>query len=256
MDAGGDADRFTHSAYRELLEDFLQKGYKAVDYEEVNSRNADLILRHDLDFSISRALPLAEIECQVGVRAHYFVLVGSPFYNVFDHRSRHMLRQLVDLGHSVGLHFDAAALVGRQRDLDRTADEESRALEIVTGCPVRVISFHRPAPEYIDWDRSVAGRIQTYHPRFYSEIGYVSDSRGAFRHGEPTQHEAFGLRRAMQLLIHPVWWTEQPISDRVEAVEQILQSITWDVRDAALRNSEPFRLRRTEGQGGDAPAVG
>jgi hypothetical protein len=244
-----DGDGFTHAAYADLLLEFLYSGYSAVDYDTVDKDRAELVLRHDLDFSLVRAMPLAELEHELGVRAHYFVLVGSRFYNIYVPESRQMLRRLVDLGHTVGLHFDAATVGEGESGLDRAVDEEARALEIVTGAEVEVVSFHRPAPQYIDWDRSIAGRRHTYQPRFYSEIAYVSDSRGAFRHGEPTDHPAFVQRRAMQLLIHPIWWTPEPTSDRLGAVDDVLESIGREARDAALRNSEPFLTRSMQGLG-------
>lgn len=242
-----DGDGFTHAAYADLLLGFLRSGYSMVSYDAVARDRADLVLRHDLDFSIERAMPLAAVEHALGVKAHYFILVGSRFYNIFVPESRRMIRRLIELGHAVGLHFDAAVLDDADAGLDRAVDEEARALEIVTGEEVAFVSFHRPAPEYIDWDRSIAGRQHTYQPRYYSEIAYVSDSRGAFRHGEPTDHPAFAQRRAMQLLIHPIWWTSEATSDRLGAVDDVLDSISRNARDAALKNSKPFLARSTQG---------
>ena len=40
--------------------------------------------RHDVDFSIERALIMAEYESGYGIKANYFIQLSSNFYNVFD----------------------------------------------------------------------------------------------------------------------------------------------------------------------------
>ncbi len=43
-----------------------------------------LILRHDVDFSVDRALELAKIENNYGISSTYFFLLHSDFYNIFE----------------------------------------------------------------------------------------------------------------------------------------------------------------------------
>ena len=69
-----------------------------------------------------------------------------------------------------------------------------------------MISFHRPQPNLMPFDRPLAGRSNTYESRFFEDIGYCSDSRGAWRHGHPLQHAALAEGRALQLLTHAIWW--------------------------------------------------
>jgi hypothetical protein len=58
----------------------------------------------------------------------------------------------------------------------------------------------------------VAGRLNAYGRRFVKDMGYCSDSRGAWRFGAPLDHPALAEGRGMQLLIHPFWWTEPSLS--------------------------------------------
>ena len=55
-------------------------------------------------------------------------------------------------------------------------------------------------------------------PRFFSEMGYCSDSRGLWRYGHPLNHEAVEKRRSLQLLTHPIWW----VSDFRSVQEKLL----------------------------------
>src|SRR5688572_8147404 len=66
-----------------------------------------VILRHDLDVSLDRALPVAEIERAQGVRSTYMVMMNppTPLYAVGDRAGRAMLRRLLTLGHEIGVHF-------------------------------------------------------------------------------------------------------------------------------------------------------
>ncbi|MBT3172708.1 MAG: hypothetical protein HN333_14900, partial [Rhodospirillaceae bacterium] len=78
------------------------------------------------------------------------------------------------------------------------------------GRSVPMISFHRPAPALQGREGRIAGRMHAYEPRFFREIGYCSDSRGAWRHGHPLDHAAVVKGKALQLLIHPLWWITPP----------------------------------------------
>jgi len=52
----------------------------------------------------------------------------------------------------------------------------------------------------------VGGRMHTYQPCFFNDIGYCSDSRGEWKYGNPFQNDSFNNSHAMQLLTHPIWW--------------------------------------------------
>lgn len=77
-----------------------------------------------------------------------------------------------------------------------------------------MLSFHRPARAWIDNPAELAGMAHTYQPRFFSDIGYCSDSRGGWHHGPPLDHDAVKAGRALQLLTHPIWWVAEGRSPR------------------------------------------
>ena len=109
----------------------LDLGYEARSYESAELEKRHLILRHDIDMSLDAALPIAEIESSLGLRAHYFVLVRTEMYNLFSAQADRVLRELAALGHEIGLHFDAS--LHDVADLDRAAAAECAALELATG---------------------------------------------------------------------------------------------------------------------------
>lgn len=60
-----------------------------------------VIIRHDIDLQIEKAVKMAEIEHDMNVSSTYFVLVSSNFYNIFSKRNEDYLRRICDLGHAV-----------------------------------------------------------------------------------------------------------------------------------------------------------
>ena len=75
---------FTYASYKNMLHLLREEGYVITDYHECNSYHEEdiVILRHDIDCSIEKAVKMAELENGMGVCSTYFVLVSSEFYNV------------------------------------------------------------------------------------------------------------------------------------------------------------------------------
>ena len=80
-----------------------------------------MLWRHDVDISVHRALALARIEADLGVRATYFFTLHSSFYNLLEPAVAARARELLALGHWLGVHFDVAAYDG---DLEQHVDAE------------------------------------------------------------------------------------------------------------------------------------
>ena len=231
---------FSPSAYRALLERLVALGYTARSYEDAEPARADLIVRHDIDMSLQVAAETALIEQALGVRAVYFVLLQTEMYNALSRMGREAIHRILSLGHEVGLHFDASD----QTDvgmMDRAAQSECRILEEVTERPIRVISFHRPAPHLLGLEAPVAGRIHTYMPRFFTEMGYCSDSQGRWRFGHPLGHPAVAERRALQLLTHPIWWQVPAALDPVARLERFSAVRRALLEKELAANCLPFR---------------
>jgi hypothetical protein len=199
---------FTAAGYAALLAAFQARGYETRGYDNAEPARRHLVLRHDLDMSLEAALPIAAIEAEAGVRATYFVLLRTEMYNIQSPASARALAAIAGQRHEIGLHFDAALYADDDRALEAAAEAECAVLEQILGRPVAAISFHRPAPRLRGRAGRLAGRRHAYEPRFFSEMGYCSDSRGAWHHGGPLDHPAVAAGRALQLLIHPIWWRD------------------------------------------------
>lgn len=238
------AEEFSRSGYRALIQAFLERGYLARGYEEARADQKHLILRHDLDMSLQAACPIAEIEHDLGVRGHYFVLLRTEMYNLFSPAGQSSLKDIQKLGHEIGLHFDAAPYVDNLAELDAAAELECRILEDAAGAPVRMISFHRPAKILLGYAKRLGGRRHAYEPSFFSDMGYVSDSRGGWHHGSPLDHEAYKTGRAIQLLTHPVWWTGSADMSPQNKLDRFVDERYELLRSELAANCETYQYDR------------
>jgi len=232
---------FTYDGYRALLQSFLARGYRACDFEAADPAERHLIVRHDIDMSLDLAEPIAAIEADLGISAIYFVLVGSELYNPATQDARRSLEKVQSCGHEIGLHFDASGYAQSLDSLDAAAESECRILESITGAPVRWISFHRPVAELQGLDRRLAGRRHAYEPRFFKEMGYCSDSRGAWHYGHPLEQDAVQEGRALQLLTHPIWWTQDLMGEPLVKLERFLDERKGRLEVELAENCEPYK---------------
>jgi hypothetical protein len=201
-----DPSDFSTDNYFRLLQIFSSGGYENVDFSTVDPSQKHLILRHDIDFDLEAAAKLADLENRNGYRAIYFVLLTSEFYNPFTDHARHALASIAASGHELGLHFDTSIHDANETNLSDAAKTECSILEQLLGQDVEVISMHRPPAALVGKNINFANRLNAYAPRFTKEMGYCSDSRGAWHYGPPTESEAFQCGTALQLLTHPIWW--------------------------------------------------
>lgn len=234
---------FTLTGYRELIQGLLERGYETVSFDAVRREAQHLIVRHDVDMCLQRAVELAKLEQSLGVQSSYFVLVRTEMYSVTSSKSRDALRELGTLGREVGLHFDAAGLGESPEALDTACAADCSLLESLIGLPVRTVSFHRPTPSLQGWPKPIAGRTHAYEPRFFREIGYCSDSEGRFRFGHPLDHEAVLAKRALQLVTHPIWWVASSSESVLEKLERFRTGRDVLLAEELAANCKPYRNR-------------
>ena len=230
---------FTLAGYRSLMDAFLERGYQAQRFAVADPDNKSLVLRHDLDMSMQAALPIAEIENDMGLTATYFVMVRSEMYNPLSPRCLSALETLTKLDHEIGIHLDASLYTDIDA-LDEAAERECAALEAVTGRPMAILSFHRPAKELQGLERCIAGRRHTYQPHFFNDMGYCSDSRGGWYRGHPLDHPALVEGRALQLLTHPIWWHAAPGDSVREKLDRFVLGRFDLLRAELARNCDSY----------------
>lgn len=231
---------FSIRGYESLLTDFFDHGYKSCFFEDFDGSSGKLMLRHDIDFSLTAALEVARAEYKLGCQSYFYVLLQTEFYNLLSAQNLAALQEIRSLGHRVGLHFDASRYDQHEEAIEEGANYECNILELILGEPVNSISFHRPANSFIGSSKLIANRIHTYQPKFMKEIGYIADSRGLFRFGHPLENEAFLAGESIQLLTHPIWWPEIEEKNKMDLVRKLLSERADCLHNEAILNCKPY----------------
>ena len=201
---------FTYKSYIELLNRLRLFKYENSNYFDWSTSKKPLILRHDIDYDIKKALKLAEIEANQGFLGTYFVLLTSDFYNVFSRRNIEDLKSIEIMGHTIGLHFDEMnypEIVGDKEAVVRKILKEAQILENALEIPIRVVSMHRPSKEILQDNLEIPGMINSYSETFFRDFKYLSDSRRRWR--EPVEEIVSSNKyNKLHILTHAFWYNE------------------------------------------------
>lgn len=223
---------FTYDAYIKLLT-FLKQKYKIVPFCEVAKETGSfLILRHDVDASLEAALKMAKLENSLGIRSAYFVLFSHKLYNLLEKDAATLLKEISNLHHEIGLHYDVETYESYGQDLRETLENEIKSLERLIGRKVFSISRHNVSIiTGEDPFKKITGYINAYDSEFCKN--YVSDSCRAWYLEDLSRVLNFGCKEA-QLLIHPVLWTEDPC-ERDDILERLFQEVEKKNRHYKLK---------------------
>ncbi len=202
---------FNHASYCSLIRLALEKKYRFLSYKEcLHTEGPWVVWRHDVDFSPERALELATIEHEMGVKSTYFLLMHSPFYNLFEKQNFEMFCKIRELGHDLALHFDFAFYESEDKKyIEECIISEKNFLERTFNQKVDSFSFHNPNEWALNYGQNnVAGMVNAYSTFFFDNVNYASDSNGVWRNDSIEDRILEGHEK-LQLLTHPVWWTEE-----------------------------------------------
>lgn len=230
---------FSLDGYKTLINGLMSKGYKASSFRSVGAAYNHLILRHDVDMSLEAALKIAELENNLGVSSQYFVLLRTEMYNLFSDRGLSILNKIMDLGHNIGLHFDSS--IYRESEIEEAAAWEVSCLQAAIKKEIDMISFHRPVKKWLGCSKRIAGLDHTYQPRWFTEMLYVSDSRGGWHYGYPLDLRAVQENKSLQLLTHPIWWFETSEDTVTGRLNNFIKQRDLKLREQVALNCEPYR---------------
>ncbi|WP_306056202.1 polysaccharide deacetylase family protein [Natronococcus wangiae] len=253
--ADGWAKDFSYDYYRKLLRT-LRTNFDLRTLSEYRSRRPTdervAFVRHDVDVCLERAVELARIEHELGVRSTYMVIPDTPLYDV--EAERDLLHLIHEFGHEIALHCDLNPSSGE--DADATADgglspaelrrieDARRRLESIDIQPVASVSFHRPSERVLEGPRTIAGMVNAYNSDLLS--AYISDSSGRWREGDPIRSIAANATAdRLQVLTHPVWWGQRhaPPLERFISVADEFETLDERMYDELVSIYAPYGER-------------
>ena len=201
--------KFTIGAYEQLLELLRCNGYNFCLYQENEQQRKTVILRHDIDFSIEKALDMGKVETRLGIKSTYFILLSTDFYNIFSKQSHEKLKQIMLQGHEIGLHFDEKRYdINTAEDMKQHVEFETDILSQLLDRKIKVISMHRPSKIILENDLEFEHLINSYSSKYFKEMKYLSDSRMHWREN-PIEVIESDRYQKLHILTHPFWYSNE-----------------------------------------------
>ncbi len=229
---------FTEKNFRKLVK-LAKSKYQFVTYDQLEKADRFILWRHDIDFSVHRALSLAKIESEEEIVGTYFFRLSSNCYNSLEEEITKKAKAILKLGHHIGLHFDLSSYpIRSEEELIKYLRFEKKIFEELLDTELKVFSFHNPSSEILKNNKfKYADMINTYAEYFQSNVGYCSDSNGYWRNQRLQDMLEKSEEERLQVLTHPVWWQKTIMSPK----ERIWRSI--DGRAARDKKLYQTRLK-------------
>ena len=134
--------KFSYSEYRKII-----KKYKPLikDFKEVKKKTKSFcIIRHDVEFSINRALSMAKIDNSLGIKSSFFFQVNSPCYNLLSYENINKIHKIINMKHFIGLHFYILKNEKKKIYIINQLKNQIKIMQTVLGIKIDRISIHRP----------------------------------------------------------------------------------------------------------------
>jgi len=216
-------DDFTEKNYKSLLK--LAKNRFKFKSFDTKSKKAHIILRHDVDLSVHRALRLAEIEKELGIKSTFFLRIHSEFYNIFEKDVFEKIKKIIKLKHEIGLHFDVDfySPIKSEKNLVSYLLKDKKILEDLLSKKIGVFSYHNPdIDKILKFDNNrIAGMINVYGKNIKKKYHYCSDSNGFWRFNSLENVILNEKINKIHILLHPEWWQMNSLSPEQRVIRCI-----------------------------------
>lgn len=199
---------FTYTFLEKLYTKIINSNYQVTNYINADDYQKSIIIRHDIDLSLEKALELARFENKLNIKSSYFLLLSTSFYNLFTKKSKEIVEEIIGLGHDVGIHFDETQYsISCASDYSKYINYEKDIFKQLFDIDANVVAMHRPSKFILENNLEFESIINTYSKKFFKEYAYYSDSRMQYKVDiidKITSEEDDKI----QLLIHPIWYND------------------------------------------------
>ena len=218
---------YDKQSYKLILRAAIEKGFEFVDFFTVtpdDDKRRQIILRHDIDYSLTSACEMAEIDAKYKIRATFSLLLSSPLYNPFTPTNIKIINEIKQLGHNIVLHHrvvPGSSVEETRQDIVR----EMQFMKAFFPYIKPVFVWHNPPPDNLLNEIEVPGMINAYSDSFVRNMFYISDS--VFRNTPENFLKALKKQRLIHMLLHPYIW----ISEKDNIVSMVSYVLTRIIRE-------------------------
>jgi len=260
---------FTLTTYKLLLTALQSSGYSFQAVEDFirTPKNKNTILRHDVDRLPANALRMAKLEHESEIAATYYFRTLSESWDEV------IIRQIADLGHEVGYHYEDFSLCRGNYELSiinfKLSLERFRKI-----CPVKTICMHgSPFSKYDNkkiWEkydyRDYGIIADCYLDVDFDEVFYITDTGRSWNNSSASVRDKVNskfdikikdtndliekiqndeLPDKIMINVHPQRWNDAFVPWCSELVRQNIKNVIkrWVIRREEFRSQNPGARR-------------
>ena len=158
--------QFSYEEYRHIL-NWIKKNYNIMDYTDVTDDTESFaIIRHDVEFSPYRALKMAEIDNELGIKSSFFFQIRNNCYNSLSGDNIDIINKISNLGHYIGAHINTSNLSSNE-SLKSFVKKDMFILSEFIDTNVDRFSFHRPKSYQLKEYVKINGYVNAYDEQFF-----------------------------------------------------------------------------------------
>lgn len=220
--------------YRIILESIIYHGYKSVDFLtlDVEKPEKQIILRHDIDYSLSLALEMAEIDAEYKIKSTFALLLSSPLYNPFTATNIKIIDEIKQLGHNIVLHHRVESR-RTSEEMKQDIVRETKVMRSFFPYIQPVFIWHNLPSNNLLSNIEVPGMVNAYSATFVERMHYISDS--VLRHKPDYFLTTLGKHKFLHLLLHPIIWMSEK-DNMVAMISYALSKIILDCNSEFILN--------------------
>ena len=239
-------NRFSYDEYKEIIS-LIQEYLPIVDFNDVIDNNLDkyCVIRHDVEYSLDRALELAKLENELNIKSTYCIQVRNNIYNAISDKNIELVKQIHTLGHEIALHQDPPAGLD-DFGLQKYLLQDIGVLSMYYDLPIKIFSYHRPKQEYLQKYFTVKDLINTNGNKFFHyfngkgtikpeerDVTYLADSNHLWKWGDPKDVD-FSKINKLQMNMHPYSWSKEGfenLENTIQVVKERTQELTHSMTE-------------------------
>jgi hypothetical protein len=201
--------------YRLFLKTIKEEKYDTILFNDhvdgdFKKNKVSVLLRHDVDISLSRARKMYEIEKEQGIRSTYFFRMHAEKYS--HEQAIPLIKLLHDDGFGIGMHYDMLSFTrGDKTKAIELFKEDLLKLREIAATNIVCAHGHRRYKNREIWSELDRESLQVWSAYDMKYDLYISDAGGKRIIDSQDRHILEGIDEAksgqvVQVLIHPDWW--------------------------------------------------
>ncbi len=216
-------NKFNKKNYFKFLKSFKKLGYKFVNFKNIKEKK-NIILRHDVDFSLDLAKKIAIWDKNLGINSYFFFQYDSPFYNLLTTKNINTLKFIQKLNHVLGFHIT----VKKKSEIKKELFLFSKLLAVNNIKFDKIFTIHKVGEKKQKLNFS---KYKNFYKNKSLKI-YYADSGGTFRFGSPLKDKEIILNKStFQLNLHPVWWVSNKNTTKKQKIKSIKKLVVNTLND-------------------------